>query len=216
MSTINTAITKCYALHSAKGEIYSILSGNADAITLNTPEDQFATEVAITVEGPTHYIDTLVDPWVVMPKGVAPSKYHTFNYDSYVWEAPQGVETIRADKKAAIEAEFVRRVYEPILYDGSLFDADFTAQFNLNSKVTELAARDANAGPLDPSQLIWRDFANVTHTFVDVATYKTWLNGLIILMSERATVSYMWSWQKKADLAALYTYAEIAAFNPTS
>ncbi len=186
--------------------------------SLDQPSDAMALrggviqEIPHTLSNPgDYYWDTVTETLEL--KGLQPTKYHVFNYVTHLWEAPQSIEQLKADKKAAVEAEFVRRVYAPITYDSKLLDADFNSQFNLSSKIAELAARDTGT-PLPVDQLIWRDANNITHTFADLATYRAWLNGLVIAISERATVSYMWSWQKKADLDLLTTYDDIVAFDP--
>jgi hypothetical protein len=113
-------------------------------------------------------------------------------------------------KHQEIEQERDRRLAAPVLvYDGKNLDAREQDIRNLEQKLATVQSRidQGIAAPVDT--LVWRDHDDQLHSFADLATYKTWLDGFAIALDERNTAAWSWSWQKKAELAACTTFDQV-------
>lgn len=157
----------------------------------------------------THYVAN--ETLVAFP--ARPSTSHVWNWTTKAWDPSTDI--LRSQHHAAIEAERDRRLVAPVLvYDGKNLDADQRAQDNLSDVLSRVHSALDRGVALPASQLVWKDYDNVVHTFADTAAYKVWLDGFALAMGDRNIAAWGWSWQKKNDLAALTTYDELAAFNP--
>jgi hypothetical protein len=96
-----------------------------------------------------------------------------------------------------------------LVYDGKNLDAREQDIRNLEQKLATVQSRidQGIAAPVDT--LVWRDHDDQLHSFADLATYKTWLDGFAIALDERNTAAWSWSWQKKAELAACTTFDQV-------
>jgi len=141
-----------------------------------------------------------------------PSASHRWDWPSKTWQAD--LADAKAKKHVQIEAERDRRAMAPVIvYDGKNLDADARATENLKSKLAEANSRLAQGTPFPAAQLVWRDADNVTHVFADTPSYKDWLDGFAIALGSRGTDAYAWSWQKKGELNAATTIAEVEALD---
>lgn len=155
-----------------------------------------------------HYVDVEKKSLVKIP--ARPSEFHVWSNDARVWEADFA--KLILSKKKEIETERDRRIVANILYGNILLDANERAQSNISSKLSEIAQVMAGNGSIATEQLVWRDADNNTHHFPHLAAYRDWLGGLVIAISERATLSYQWSWDKKAALEEITDFDEAMEF----
>jgi hypothetical protein len=157
-------------------------------------------------------INDRIDPVTkaLIPNGQPPrpSWEHDWDEVSVAWVG--SLDRARARKHADIEAERNRRLTAPVLvYDGKNLDAREQDIRNLEQKLATVQSRidQGIAAPVDT--LVWRDHDDQLHSFADLATYKTWLDGFAIALDERNTAAWSWSWQKKAELAACTTFDQV-------
>lgn len=149
----------------------------------------------------------------MVPIPASPGAGYVWDWGTKTWQPD--IEGAKAAKRAAIEAERDRRIVAPVLvYNGANLDADQRATDNLTKKLAEVNSRIAQNQPLAAGQLVWRDHDNNMLTFADMTSYKNWLDGFAIALGGRGTDAYAWSWQKKSDLDALTTIADVNAFDP--
>lgn len=83
----------------------------------------------------------------------APSKGHFWDWDTRTWKF--SFEEALSLKKQALTQEYLERSQRPILFRGSLFDADAKAQ---DSVLKRLLLKDSI-----PEDFQWRDFNNQMH-----------------------------------------------------
>lgn len=133
--------------------------------------------------------------------------YSSWDWDQKSW-LPDLV-ALRAYKLKAITKQFEESRVAPVEYDGALLDADLVAQKNVSDKLVEISSREAAGTPMPDQLLVWRDADNLMHTFEDQASYKAWLQGLVVAMATRGTMAYVTSWTRKAQLEAATTYEEL-------
>lgn len=99
----------------------------------------------------------------------------------------------------------------PILYGEILVDADAKARENIKGKLLQLQIEEELE--IASSNFVWRDANDVTHTWETLAAYKTWLKGLALAVTNRATNLYIQGWTKKAAIAALASISEVEAYD---
>lgn len=133
-----------------------------------------------------------------------PLKDQQWNGREGRWIDNRPLEARRLEKLQLVNQERERRNLLPIEYAGSLFDADERGQRNVSAWMTNIAA-----GMALPPGFVWRDFNNVDHP-ADAA----FVVGLGAAITVRGTVLYQAAWTKKAQLDAMTTAEEIAAFDP--
>jgi hypothetical protein len=150
---------------------------------------------------------------IVNGKGPQPSKFHTWNKNTLVWEPD--LARAKESRKIDIEAERERRIYAPILYDGLVLDADVKAQRNIEVKVSEMEKRLTRGRPAPANRLMWRDATDQMKLFNSAAEYVVWLHGLVIELGERGTDAYAWSWTKKAEVDAAVTVEQVNSVSLT-
>jgi hypothetical protein len=158
------------------------------------PDDQF-------------YWDAQAGAMAALPP--SPGPYHRWDAATKVWNDSRSLDQLKAVRQVEIEARRDAMINEPIVYQGANLDADATAQRNISTKLLELDQRDAAGLPMPVEMLVWRDADNLMHTFTDQASYRAWLGGLALVIAERGSAAYSWSWQKKAELAACTTFDQV-------
>lgn len=199
-----------FALYDAHGDIQQVGYCPDEMVPLQAREGLSVYAGAATLND---RVNPATGELIVGGKPERPSLQHHWDAASGAW-VPD-LAAVRELKRQAIEAERDRRIYAPIVYDGKTLDGFRASQDNLKSKLATIAQREALGLPdMAPELLVWRDAANVTHTFASQAAYKAWLGGWAIALEERGTLAYAWSWARKAQLDALSTYEELAAFEP--
>lgn len=128
-----------------------------------------------------------------------PSPAHRLTPDGRAWVLDYV--SLRAVKADSIKAERDRRTLAPIAHDGRRIDADVASQLAITQKLEELADNLPNY--TYPGLLQWRDSDNGMITFGSTRELKLWLQGLLQAISRRRTEVYVWSWEKKAELAGV-------------
>lgn len=140
-----------------------------------------------------------------------PSPYHV--YINGVWQTPVNITEIRNNVLREIDKYRINLSIQPIAYTNKAIDTDSTAQDNIKGKLQEIFAREAIGTPLPVESCFWKDADNIVHTFPDQATYKTWLQGLVIEISSRNTALYASAWTKKAEVDALTDVNDILNYD---
>lgn len=198
-----------FAIYNTLGEIQYTGMCADDMISV-----QHVPEGCFLYQGPAEFndlIDMTTHELIEGGKPDRPSEYHDWDPVARAWVGNKA--RLVASKSLALELERDVRINAPITYDGKVIDGFKRSQENIASKLATITQREALGLPDMPGPLlVWRDAANVTHTFPDQATYKAWLSGLAIALEERGTMAYAWSWAKKAELQGLATFAEVEAF----
>lgn len=168
-------------------------------------------------KGDCEFVDLIdVATGTVIPNGMGsrPGPLYTWDATNRKWVEPPAV--ARARLKVAIETERDRRIFSLLTIDSADYDADARSQQNLADKLASITSREQlGLAPMDPSVCVWRDHANVTHSFADQSTYKTWLSNFAVALADRGTSAYSWSWQKKASLDATADDS-LSTFDPTT
>lgn len=166
------------------------------------------------VEGEFRAQEYFWDGEAMAAKPPRPSPSHVFDYTQGAWVAD--LSAARERRLADIEAERDRRLVAPVIrYDGKNLDARERDIRNLERKLAEVRSRIDAGQPLPAGQLFWRDADNELHVFADMPTYKAWLDGFAIALGSRGTDAWAWSWQKKAQVAAAQTLADLDAIDLT-
>jgi hypothetical protein len=102
----------------------------------------------------------------------------------------------------------------PITYLTIPYDADLTAQGNIQGKILEIESKLALG--LTPTKFFWKDATNVIQTWSTTSDYLTFLRNLAILIAERGTNLYAISWTKKAEVMALLTPSDVVSYDITT
>jgi hypothetical protein len=168
-------------------------------------------------KGDAQHVDLIdVSTGALIPNGMGPRPSPDYTWDSTARAWVEPAAATRARLKAAIEAERDRRIFTTITIDSADYDADPRSQQNVADTLASINSREQlGLTPLDPSLCVWRDHANVTHSFTDQPTYKTWLANFAVVLADRGTSAYAWSWQKKASLDSTADDS-LSTFDPTS
>jgi len=190
-----------FALVDEHGQL--LMSGQS----LVVPELAGATDVGQLPPSPDHYWSA--GGWVEKPP--KPSNSCEFNWVTKSWCDTRTVAQHRSAKLREIEAERYQRTIAPILYAGSMLDADKKAQENISAKLQEINQRIALGFEMPQMLMIWRDYDNIDHSFATLEEYQAWLGGLAIAITERGTTAYMWAWQMKSSLAEAESIQDIQA-----
>jgi len=146
----------------------------------------------------THYVNVDASPHTFVAIPESPSEFHDWDPIDKAWVL--SVERMRFDLLDQISYLFIIKKHLPILHDSKTMDADQTAMDNIAGKLKEIEILGLNY-PTD--MLLWRDANNDNHSWPDVESYKTFLEGLVVAISQRTTRLYLDSWQKKAEIDAL-------------
>lgn len=127
-----------------------------------------------------------------------PSNYHNFDYVVEDWiSTVDGLDLAKSDKKQTVNDLRAELSKSPILYQGSMYDADQQAIQNISSVL--LFGGD--------STIVWRDYDNINHE-MSMAD----LQGLANAIKDRNSVLYVTSWSIKADIDALATIQEVDSY----
>ena len=140
----------------------------------------------------------------------SPGPSFVFDYATKAWLDPRPLLALKEAKNQLIEAERDRRRFLPIAYDGRSVDADKQAQSNITDKISEIAGREAGGSAMPQDLMVWRDADNNNKTFASMADMKAWLQGLTVIIAQRGTEAYVWSWEAKAQVDAATTPEELA------
>jgi hypothetical protein len=152
------------------------------------------------------------EEWVQVTQ--RPSIYHSYNKNTSSWEVTQERLDIEKSKKKNEVSEH-RDVLSrsPIMYSGSLFDADTQDQANISGKIQEILAREAINSQMNPQDMFWRDLNNVVFYWGSQENYKAWLQGFVIAISSRNTALYLTSWTKKLEIDNMSLIEDVMNYN---
>ena len=181
--------------------IYDIETGVVDRI-LRCPRNQvhmnvFEGQAFVELEDQT-VIDDPANSYVLNGDLVRISRgppHHDWDWPTKSWLP--NLDAAKAAKKTEIETERMQRINAPLTYDGKVLDADMAARDNLKAKLEEARERIRLNMPMAPELLVWRDNANVTHSWPTIEAYHDWLAGYAVAMSDRGTRCYACAWHHK-------------------
>ena len=105
--------------------IQSVLEGNQQLISLNTPSDaKFVDDVDYVLS--TDYFDAKSKKFVSI--GAPPTHNHTFDYTIKQWIDPRTLEEIKAQKWAEIKAIRNQLEFGGFGFEGNIYDSDQASQ----------------------------------------------------------------------------------------
>ena len=105
--------------------ILSVLEGNQELISLNTPKDaKFVDDIEYISS--TDYFDSATSTFVSI--GESPSQHHTFDYTTKQWIDPRSLDEIKAQKWAEIKAERDQLEFGGFEFGGNIYDSDQVSQ----------------------------------------------------------------------------------------
>ena len=159
--------------------------------------DISALGLTLTQDAPfgVDFLEDYIQNDEIVRRPTQPSPHHDWDWPTKSWLP--NLDAAKAAKKTEIEAERNRRINEPLIYDGKVLDADQAARDNLKAKLEEVRERIRLNMPMAPELLVWRDNANVTHSWPTIEAYHDWLAGYAVAMSDRGTRCYACAWHHK-------------------
>ena len=172
------------------GEILCVGSA-PDSADLSNMGNTITVGSIVGVGAETHYVQNSE----LVPFPEKPSAHHDWDWPTKSWLP--NLDAAKAAKKTEIEAERNRRINEPLIYDGKVLDADQAARDNLKAKLEEVRERIRLNMPMAPELLVWRDNANVSHSWPTIEADHDWLAGYAVAMSDRGTRCYACAWHHK-------------------
>ena len=113
--------------------ILSVLEGNQELISLNTPSDaKFVDDVNYVLS--TDYFDVKSKKFVSI--GDPPTHNHTFDYTIKQWIDPRSLDEIKAQKWAEIKSERDRLEFGGFTFEGNIYDSDQVSQGRIMGAVS--------------------------------------------------------------------------------
>ena len=105
--------------------ILSVLEGNQELVSLNTPSDaKFVDDVDYVLS--TDYFDAEFKKFVSI--GAPPTHNHIFDYHAKQWIDPRSLDDIKAQKWAEIKSERDSLEFGGFEFDGGIYDSDQVSQ----------------------------------------------------------------------------------------
>ena len=105
--------------------ILSVLEGNQELVSLNTPSDaKFVDDVDYVLS--TDYFDSATNTFVSI--GETPSRHHAFDYISKQWVDPRSLDEIKAQKWAEIKSQRDQLEFGGFEFEGNIYDSDQVSQ----------------------------------------------------------------------------------------
>ena len=105
--------------------ILSVLEGNQDLISLNTPKDaKFVDDIDYVSS--TDYFDSATSTFVSI--GESPSQHHTFDYTTKQWIDPRSLDEIKAQKWSEIKSQRDRLEFGGFEFEDNVYDSDQVSQ----------------------------------------------------------------------------------------
>lgn len=151
--------------------------------------------------------DTMLDCLSYVKNGVLkympaqPSVYHKWDYVNELW-VPD-FDALKTAKLSELETIRINLNLLPIQFANTLFDADATAQANVNSWQTQIAN-----GASVPEGFQWRDYYNVMHP-----ADNTFVNSLGVQMTLRGTLLYHNKWLHVSAINAITDFNTLLEYN---
>ena len=123
-----------YIFYKPNGEILQCGNcGDSELLLQLPPEGALVTQVNELVNPSTCYFRTA--DGAVVPYPARPSKYHTFNYTSKVWEDQRTLQELKDQKWADIKAEREQANAAGFTWSGHIFDSDPAAVTKISGAV---------------------------------------------------------------------------------
>ena len=191
---------KLTILSKPSGEIYSAMYGEYD-----DQPDSLVIDFDENIE--LLFNEYMVFEGQLLHIGPRPTLFHFPDITTRGWLP--NLDAAKAAKKTEIEVERNRRINEPLIYDGKVLDADQAARDNLKAKLEEVRERIRLNMLMAPELLVWRDNANMTHSWATIEAYHDWLAGYAVAMSDRGTRCYACAWYHKDVLEQLSVLEDI-------
>lgn len=105
--------------------ILSVLEGNQELISLNTPKDaKFVDDIEYISN--TDYFDGEANKFVSI--GEPPSSHHYFDYEIKQWVDPRTLDDIKAQKWAEIKSQRDQLEFGGFEFEGNVYDSDQVSQ----------------------------------------------------------------------------------------
>ena len=105
--------------------ILSVLEGNQELISLNTPKDaKFVDDIEYVSS--TDYFDSATSTFVSI--GEPPSTHHTFDYTTKQWIDPRTLDEIKTQKWAELKSQRDRLEFGGFEFEGNIYDSDQVSQ----------------------------------------------------------------------------------------
>ena len=105
--------------------IQSVLEGNQQLISLNTPSDaKFVDDVGYVLS--TDYFDSESKKFVSV--GDPPTRNHTFDYTTKQWVDPRTLDEIKAQKWAEIKSQRDQLEFGGFEFESNIYDSDQVSQ----------------------------------------------------------------------------------------
>ena len=113
--------------------ILSVLEGNQELVSLNTPSDaKFVDDVDYVLS--TDYFDAKSKKFVSI--GDPPTHNHTFDYTTKQWTDPRSLDEIKAQKWAEIKSQRDRLEFGGFAFEGNVYDSDQVSQGRIMGAVS--------------------------------------------------------------------------------
>ena len=121
---------KARILIDTDGRVLSIVRGESDLVSLNTPSN------ALFVDTTEPYVDFSYyfsfDDNVFIPKGAAPTLDHSFDYTTKQWVDLRTLEEFKNTKWADIKLERNHQEFNGFNYMGNTYDSDLVSQSRIS------------------------------------------------------------------------------------
>ena len=105
--------------------ILSVLEGNQELVSLNTPSDaKFVDDVDYVLS--TDYFDAEFKKFVSI--GAPPTHNHTFDYHAKQWIDPRSLDEIKAQKWAEIKQRREQLEFGGFEFEGNIYDSNQVSQ----------------------------------------------------------------------------------------
>lgn len=123
---------------------------------------------------------------------------------------PVSLADAQAEVCARIDAERAKLAVEPIMYEGSLFDADATARERISGFILRLLRGDG----LPAGWIGWRDATNQIHwEKLDAEAVRVKISGLASAIEDREQALIASAWRHKDTVRALTDVDAVKAYD---
>jgi hypothetical protein len=130
-----------------------------------------------------------------------PSDYYFWDVTTFSWQPDKTkLSLIRLNEiKNLWEAKDV----ENLTYDNKILQVASIDRENITGKINEIQTKIDSNIVINESEMYWRDYNNVIHTWVTPAVYLQWLKLLVVAFAERRSALYLKSWEHKTAIETL-------------
>ena len=132
-----------------------------------------------------------------------PSEYHDWDTTTESWVEKTDRSALLAKRLLKIERLREEKDSANLLYDGKILQVASIDRENVTGKINEIQTKIESNIVINASEMYWRDYNNVIHTWVTPATYLQWLKLLVVSFAERRSALYLKSWEHKTAIETL-------------